>query len=1157
MGAFGGFVLTNKGRNLQAKAQTGVTLNYTRMGVGDGQLGGQSIPVLTKLIGEKKSLAISKLKIQTQGRAVIGAVLSNQDVATGFYFREIGIYAQDPDEGEILYCYGNAGANAEYIPPVGGADIIEKSIDAIVVVGNAANVTAEIDKSLVFASQNDLAESEKRLKNYAESHLEDVPSKSFTLENGLQIVNSERTSRFKLESLKGRTLVNRAGRTGSEADVTIFAKANILISKDAATYTTGTSSYKITATGTDSNEHYCESPRYFIEPNKSYVMIGDARVGAGNVVAGYRLIIRDASGNVVSDATTTTTSKSGIWSVVGMRFVTPATAATFEWRGQIFKADGSFSFIPNASTPEYANFDSLRLFEVGPADYEFLATSGWDKASLRFPYVDDVKHTTGAYIIKIGENLAPSSNEWERGNAAENEVVFKGSYTADIVHNPNRNVYARFYAPILAGQSYVVSAKTTPSNAATYYYYTDNDKNRLSEILRGSNVAPPKSAFIEVVLKAIDVNLNPIAGTVTYSDVMVNLGSVARPFTAREDDYLFFSDVKLASNVDGSVTDEVTQRDGKYWKKSRFRVLEFDGSLPWLFNIARAGLKRVYASSAVPEYTSQWQLTSSVVKYDGKIMIPGAHMDGIDRYTFEDSDLLYLTIANTDSGWGDNYTPSPDEIKAYFHGWRMYYWNSTTQQTELFNNQGTKSWEPIVNTEAGAETSVLPKTKWKNHTPYRLTYQLSRPFVTEIVPEGAVTLNEGPNQIETGVGMIVRERMTLGTSGNYYTSNDMGNNSTVFKNRVRKILTIYRNRRQDTQWLFNNLSAYGNEKPVIESQYCDPLAIYEATYLALDPISAPLPRISASTEVNLKTVVNTLATLSADVETRVGVLERDAMSKQGGNVGAIKINGNAGVLGLVGKDHAFIEFFPLGLGASRKAYIGSPDASSNSLHINNHDPGGNIDLLPGSGGNVRVEGNNVWHDGRMRINNGKLEYLDGTTWKAVGGGMEQYKPFSSYQMAQAGNSNSDNTINVLSLNGKGYIKRFLIRQNGGSIGNGNHFIKLKITVDGMDILQTNYLMHGGMFGILQNEDIQPIYGSGSQPSLGFRTGFTPEGSPDVASNSPTIYRNYPLNLIDVAVSSGVIMLPQPLFYENSLVVSLQFSFVSTGYQLEYLGGVLK
>ncbi|MCY9526592.1 phage tail protein, partial [Paenibacillus larvae] len=108
--------MTTKGRNLQAKAQTGVELKYTRVGIGDGQLAGQSILALNKLINEKKTLPITKINIQTAGKAVIGTVLSNQEVTTGFYFREIGIYAQDPDEGEILYAYGNSEENAEYIP---------------------------------------------------------------------------------------------------------------------------------------------------------------------------------------------------------------------------------------------------------------------------------------------------------------------------------------------------------------------------------------------------------------------------------------------------------------------------------------------------------------------------------------------------------------------------------------------------------------------------------------------------------------------------------------------------------------------------------------------------------------------------------------------------------------------------------------------------------------------------------------------------------------------------------------------------------------------------------------------------------------------------------------------------------------------------------
>lgn len=150
MAIFGQVKLTNKGRDLQVKAQTGVALNFSRMAIGDGQLDGSSISELNALKNEKLSMEITKLKVLMQGQAIVGAVLSNQDISTGFHFREIGVFAIDPDAGEILYCYANAGATADYIPAGGDTDIIEKTIDIITLVGNASNITAEINQSLVF-----------------------------------------------------------------------------------------------------------------------------------------------------------------------------------------------------------------------------------------------------------------------------------------------------------------------------------------------------------------------------------------------------------------------------------------------------------------------------------------------------------------------------------------------------------------------------------------------------------------------------------------------------------------------------------------------------------------------------------------------------------------------------------------------------------------------------------------------------------------------------------------------------------------------------------------------------------------------------------------------------------------------------------------------
>lgn len=64
----------------------------------------------------------------------------------GNAYRELGLYAEDPDPevGEVLYCYGNCGDLAEWIPPSGGATIVEKTIDIVTAIGTATNVTAYI-----------------------------------------------------------------------------------------------------------------------------------------------------------------------------------------------------------------------------------------------------------------------------------------------------------------------------------------------------------------------------------------------------------------------------------------------------------------------------------------------------------------------------------------------------------------------------------------------------------------------------------------------------------------------------------------------------------------------------------------------------------------------------------------------------------------------------------------------------------------------------------------------------------------------------------------------------------------------------------------------------------------------------------------------------
>jgi len=147
MAAFINNDITAAGLIVLAKGAAGEKINYTRIVLGDGYLEeGQTPRSLTDVVSPRATIDITKLKVNTDGTAAVGGVFSNDQTSDGFYYRELGLYAEDPDPavGEVLYCYGNCGDLAEWIPPTGGATIVEKTIDIITVIGTATNVTAYI-----------------------------------------------------------------------------------------------------------------------------------------------------------------------------------------------------------------------------------------------------------------------------------------------------------------------------------------------------------------------------------------------------------------------------------------------------------------------------------------------------------------------------------------------------------------------------------------------------------------------------------------------------------------------------------------------------------------------------------------------------------------------------------------------------------------------------------------------------------------------------------------------------------------------------------------------------------------------------------------------------------------------------------------------------
>ena len=146
MAAFPKMTLTNAGQVLQTKVLAGATLTFTRIALGDGQLNGQPISPLTALISQKATVEVDSVRVVNTSTAQVAGFFSNADISTGFWWRETGVFAQDPDMGEILYGYTNAGDAGDYIPTVADTRV-EKYIYCSIAVANATTVDITIPSS--------------------------------------------------------------------------------------------------------------------------------------------------------------------------------------------------------------------------------------------------------------------------------------------------------------------------------------------------------------------------------------------------------------------------------------------------------------------------------------------------------------------------------------------------------------------------------------------------------------------------------------------------------------------------------------------------------------------------------------------------------------------------------------------------------------------------------------------------------------------------------------------------------------------------------------------------------------------------------------------------------------------------------------------------
>ena len=152
-GQFAKVIVTATGKAMIAKSQGGQTLTFTRVALGDGLIPEGEDPVnYTSVKNERLSVPIAKFNNLGNGQFEIQFRITNQDVTTGFWHREIGVMAKIDNDAEELYAYTTAGNAGSYIYDK-TTPVDERVVNVTFVVGNADNLEVMIDNSIIYITK--------------------------------------------------------------------------------------------------------------------------------------------------------------------------------------------------------------------------------------------------------------------------------------------------------------------------------------------------------------------------------------------------------------------------------------------------------------------------------------------------------------------------------------------------------------------------------------------------------------------------------------------------------------------------------------------------------------------------------------------------------------------------------------------------------------------------------------------------------------------------------------------------------------------------------------------------------------------------------------------------------------------------------------------
>ena len=136
-------IMTDVGNALQAKVNAGQTkLTFTKIKVGSG-VNATNPLALTDVISSKRET--TNIIVKREGKIVsVDTFITNSGITEAFRMSEIGLFANDPDKGEILYAY-LTDPEPDRMPAEGGAVVVSQELTIGMMFSNTGNVSLTVN----------------------------------------------------------------------------------------------------------------------------------------------------------------------------------------------------------------------------------------------------------------------------------------------------------------------------------------------------------------------------------------------------------------------------------------------------------------------------------------------------------------------------------------------------------------------------------------------------------------------------------------------------------------------------------------------------------------------------------------------------------------------------------------------------------------------------------------------------------------------------------------------------------------------------------------------------------------------------------------------------------------------------------------------------